>query len=97
MSRTPNQEDIASVKENMNKIDDGKPEKSLHWYRVKIQIKKEGFKAVQAASMVLCQSAAAAMSVAEKSAHDVLNNQGYTFKIVGVIKEKFLFVVTEKE
>jgi hypothetical protein len=26
-----------------------------------------------------------------------LNNQGYTFKIVGVIKEKFLFVVTEKE
>jgi hypothetical protein len=71
--------------------------KTLHWYRVKIQIKKEGFKAVQAASMVLCQSAAAAMSVAEKSAHDVLNSQGYTFKIVGVIKEKFLFVVTEKD
>jgi len=71
--------------------------KTLQWYRVKIQIKKEGFKAVQAASMVLCQSAAAAMSVAEKSAHDVLNSQGYTFKIVGVIKEKFLFVVTEKD
>lgn len=71
--------------------------KTLHWYRVKIQIKKKGFKAVQAASMVLCQSAAAAISVAEKSAHDVLNNQGYTFKIVDVIKEKFLFVVTEKE
>jgi hypothetical protein len=49
--------------------------KTLHWYRVKIQIKKEVFKAVQAASMVLCQSAAAAMSVAEKSAHDVLNTQ----------------------
>ena len=71
--------------------------KTLHWYRVKIQIKKEGFKPVQSAAMVLCQNATAAMSVAEKSAHDVLDSHGYTFKIVGVVKEKFLFVVTEKE
>lgn len=71
--------------------------KTLHWYRVKIQIKKEGFKPVQSAAMVLCQNATAAMSVAEKSAHDVLDSHGYTFKRVGVIKEKFLFVVTEKE
>lgn len=97
MSRTPNQDDIKAYVENEGKIDDGKSPKTLHWYRVKIQIKKEGFKPVQSAAMVLCQNATAAISVSEKSAHDVLSSHGYTFKIVGVVKEKFLFVVTEKE